>query len=778
MEVRFMKRNRLAALGLTMALTLGLATVPASAVTFTDISEHWAKPYIEDMADRGLVKGYEDNTYRPGNTLKVSEGLAFCARSLEVDADTAALVLEKHADYLEDLLGDGQSWFRTEFALCIEAGILSKPELKTLAGTGALDKALPKEDLAVYLVRAMGLDLLAESQTSYPLGFVDANQISEDAKPSIYLLNMYGIVTGDEKNAFLPDSAVNRAVMATMLSRVLTFKEERGIQTELAQFTGYNWMAGTVEALTVSDTGLTVLTLDDGFNQEMQAVALPMSATIYENNMKTERKALKEGAFVRVALDKKGNATKVEILGELSVVSGDLTALTQESALLSLGGVPKTVTLNRFTLVEANGELTTVDKMDLEAGYRAAQALVDGRGTAVSIQLQGGSAKRVGLFGGKEAITNTKDLTLKITGYDGVTQRYTLPEEVIITVNGVPGKNSAMSGYAGKFVTLRVSNDTGLITSADFDTASTYVQGSIRSIAWQTSNPTVSITDLATGKYATYSVSDEIIVTFDGERVEFKDVQRDWFVTARQVAGEMVELTCYPGTATAIGTLMSVDYSKVPEVTFTVEDEDGLTMDFEVDINDLPTIKRDGKTSSIDKLKNGDTVVITVKYNEVTLVEATGRTANLAGTIQSISQSLAGNTMVVKLSTGEEETYEVTTSTSITKDGRAVAFGTLKAGYQISMVTDGEKVVSIEVDNATVAADSMEGTVVYVNTSDKTILFQENGSETPISVATGSAKITGTNGDSLRLSDLEPGNALVVYGSYTGLTFSATLIVR
>lgn len=773
-----MKRNRLAALGLTMALTLGLAVVPASAVSFTDISGHWAKPYIEDMAARGLVKGYEDNTYRPGNTLKTSEGLAFCARALEVDADTAALVLEKHADYLDDLLGDGQSWFRTEFALCLEAGILSKPELKTLAGTGALDKELPKEALAVYLVRAMGLDLLAESQTSCPLGFVDADKISEEAKPSIYLLNMYGIVTGDEKNAFLPDSAVNRAVMATMLSRVLAFKEERGIETELPQFTDYKWMAGTVEAITVSDTGLTVLTLDNGFDQEMQAVALPADIPVYENNMKADRKTLKEGAFVRVALDGKGNAAKVDILGELSMVNGDVTALTRESALLSLGGVPKTVALNRFTMVEANGELTSLDAMDLEAGYRSAQALVDGRGVAVAIQFQGGSAKRVGLFGGKEAVANTDDLTLKVTGYDGVTQRYTMPEDVVITVNGVPGKNSAMSGYVGKFVTLRVSNDTGLITSADFDTASTYVQGSVRSIAWQTSSPTVSITDLATGKYTTYSVSDEIVVTFDGEPVEFKNVQRDWFVTGRQVAGEMVELICYPGTATASGTLMSVDYSKVPEVTFTVEDEDGLTLDFVVDINDLPTIKRDGKSSSIDKLKNGDTVVITVKYNEVTLVEATGRTANLSGTIQSISQSLDGNLMVVKLNNGEEKTYEITTSTSITKDGRAVAFNTLKAGYQISMVTDGDKVVSIEVDNATVAADSMKGTVVYVNTGDKTILFKEEGSETPISVSTSSARITSTGGDTLRLSDLEPGNTLIVYGSYTGLTFSATLIVR
>lgn len=773
-----MKGKKLAALGLGLAMTLSLLTVPAGAVTFTDISSHWAKSYIEDMAAEGMVKGYEDNTYRPDKTLSVAEGLAFCARSLQVDQDTAQTVLAKHEEYLDDMLGNEHSWFRTEFALCLESGILTKTEFKSLVQNGGLDsdKTMSKQDLSRYLVRAMGLDLLAESQSSYPLGFQDADEITAENRPSVYLLNMYGIVTGDEKNVF--DTQVNRAIMATMLSRVLSFKEERGIETELADFTEYDWTSGTVSGITTSDLGVTVLTLDNGFGGEPEALTLSGDVKIYENNMQTTLKAVKTGAFVRVGLDKKGVAESVRIYGELETVSGKISSLTGESVLFTLGGVPKTVTMDRFTLVQAGGVVGDPSTLDLGSGYTAATALVDGRGKAVAIQFRGGSSKCTGLFAGRETITGSEDLVLKITGYDGVTHRYVLPADVTITVNGAPGKISSLKSYTGKYVELRVSDDTGLVTAASFDTATEYLQGSVRAITWQSSTPTMSITDLASGKSTSYSVSKDVSVTYNGESVEFKNVAKDWFLTARFAGGEIVELICYPGTTISEGTLVSVDYSTIPQVTLAVKDENGATLDFVLDINDLPVIKRDGSTSSIDRLKSGDTVAVTVKYNEVTLIEATARTANLSGTIQSISQTVAGDTITVKLTDGSEATYAVTTSTSITKDGKAVAFSTLKVGYQISMLTDGERLVAIEVNNATVSSDKLEGTVVYVNTSDKTILFKENGAESPISISASTAKIMSTGGATLRLSDLGSGDNLTIYGSYNGLVFQATMILR
>ena len=775
-----MKWKGLAALGLSAAMSVSLLSVSAGAVSFTDVSEHWAKPYIENMVEEGLVKGYEDNTYRPDKVLSLAEGLAFCARSVQLPEEISKAMLEKQQDYLEEMLEGEYSYFYTEFAVCLETGILTRAEFKALVQGGHLkqDNAMPKQDLARYLVRAMGLNELAESQTSYPLGFQDVAEIEEGNLPSVYLLNMYGIVNGDEKNIFNAD--VNRAIMATMLSRVLELKEERGISVELPAYSEYDWVSGKVKALNTSDLGVTVLTLDNEFAEEPIVMALPDAADIYENNMLAGKTALKENAFVRANLNEKGEIDEIRVYGELDRVEGEIATLTQDNLLLTLGGIPKTVAMDRFTLVRASGKVGTMDTVDLGSGYTEATALVDQRGVAVMVELRGGSTKYSGLFDSQSAAQSGSDMVLDVIGYDGVVNTYVMPADVPVTLNGVPLKNTAMNNYKGKFLTVRISDETGLVTSANFETASTYIQGSLRSFTWQSSNPSIAITDLSTGKYTAYTVDKEMKISYNGEAIEMKALENGWFVTARLSGNIVTELLCYPGSSTVEGVLTEIDYSAIPMVVLTVVNEDGtLTYTFELDITDLPEIKRDGKTSSVDKLKPGDGMVVTVRYNDVSRLDVTSQTANLSGVIQSISQTLTGDAMTVKLTDGTEVTYGITNSVSITQDGKAVSFSTLKAGYKVSLLADGDKLSSVEVTEATTVANEMRGSVVYVNTEEKTILFRDvNGDGTPISVDVSGAKYMGTDGSTLRLTNLNTGDNLVIYGSYNGLIFHADLVLR
>lgn len=775
-----MKWKGLAALGLSAAMSVSLLSVSAGAVSFTDVSEHWAKPYIENMVEEGLVKGYEDNTYRPDKVLSLAEGLAFCARSVQLPEEISKAMLEKQQDYLEEMLEGEYSYFYTEFAVCLETGILTRAEFKALVQGGHLkqDNAMPKQDLARYLVRAMGLNELAESQTSYPLGFQDVAEIEEGNLPSVYLLNMYGIVNGDEKNIFNAD--VNRAIMATMLSRVLELKEERGISVELPAYSEYDWVSGKVKALNTSDLGVTVLTLDNEFAEEPIVMALPDAADIYENNMLAGKTAMKENAFVRANLNEKGEIDEIRVYGELDRVEGEIATLTQDNLLLTLGGIPKTVAMDRFTLVRASGKVGTMDTVDLGSGYTEATALVDQRGVAVMVELRGGSTKYSGLFDGQSAAQSGSDMVLDVIGYDGVVNTYVMPADVPVTLNGVPLKNTAMNNYKGKFLTVRISDETGLVTSANFETASTYIQGSLRSFTWQSSNPSIAITDLSTGKYTAYTVDKEMKISYNGEAIEMKALENGWFVTARLSGNIVTELLCYPGSSTVEGVLTEIDYSAIPMVVLTVVNEDGtLTYTFELDITDLPEIKRDGKTSSVDKLKPGDGMVVTVRYNDVSRLDVTSQTANLSGVIQSISQTLTGDAMTVKLTDGTEVTYGITNSVSITQDGKAVSFSTLKAGYKVSLLADGDKLSSVEVTEATTVANEMRGSVVYVNTEEKTILFRDvNGDGTPISVDVSGAKYMGTDGSTLRLTNLNTGDNLVIYGSYNGLIFHADLVLR
>ena len=64
-----MKRKRLLAGALALAMTVGMAVTPAGAV-FTDTAGHWASGAIDKWSQEyGIIQGYEDGTFRPDNSI-------------------------------------------------------------------------------------------------------------------------------------------------------------------------------------------------------------------------------------------------------------------------------------------------------------------------------------------------------------------------------------------------------------------------------------------------------------------------------------------------------------------------------------------------------------------------------------------------------------------------------------------------------------------------------------------------------------------------------------
>jgi hypothetical protein len=69
-----------------MSTLLSLKAAPKNdlntAPSFLDIQDHWAKGYIEQAYNLGLIKGYPDGTFRPDSNISKAEILAIIARSL------------------------------------------------------------------------------------------------------------------------------------------------------------------------------------------------------------------------------------------------------------------------------------------------------------------------------------------------------------------------------------------------------------------------------------------------------------------------------------------------------------------------------------------------------------------------------------------------------------------------------------------------------------------------------------------------------------------------
>jgi len=247
-------KKRLIALLLALALPLGLS-VTAGAASFSDLEGHWARSYIENLAELGYINGYSDGTVQPEGKITTCEALALLARLYPLSDAALGFIHDDYGTFVENNIDPTLKWAYDEIEVCLASGILSEKELKNLRLTAPIGK----ETLAVLLVRALRLTKEANAIDPDLLTFADAEDITEQYRGHIAVLADIGVVTGDNQNNFLPRSSVTRAVVATMLTRALEYNEnqDRTLRLEsydaVAQYTGLITAAGNT-SLSLRDT--------------------------------------------------------------------------------------------------------------------------------------------------------------------------------------------------------------------------------------------------------------------------------------------------------------------------------------------------------------------------------------------------------------------------------------------------------------------------------------------------------------------------------------------
>ena len=780
-----MKVKRLLSCLLSLVMVFSLTALPASAATtFPDIQTHWAKSYIEAMTTAGMFKGYEDGNFKPENQLTTAEALALCARAIGLDSSTTMDIATDYYTEVKTLLNNEQTWFYQEFSVCLATGILTSSDLKSLYQSGDLTDPIEKEDLAVYLVRAMQLGPMADRLTSYPLTFDDASSISADAKPSVYLLHVYGIVEGDEFNDFSPKLNVTRAVMATMLTRAIAYMQAHGTSPDLPEYTDYAFRQGTIDS--VSESGSTILLSlnSDLTGATIGTTTLPANVKIYENNMETTSSALKNGRHARICLDSTGTAFAVRVSAELETFTATVNGIDGKNVAVTVNGSGRLLTMDRFTQVQI-GNKTTGDAsiVDSGANYTTAVCKLDDQGRLVAIQFTGGTSTVEGILADyTKASTSSASATIQLIGFDGVTRTYTIPSEATITVDGLV--DSLSTTLKNSYVVLRLLDEDASVQSASVDTKSNYVQGVIRSV--DSSDDTISITRLSNDRNATYDVTSSAVITYDGKTTRLRDLDKNDFVTILlNESDDATMIQAYPSSTTTEGTISERTFGSGTDttITFVLTQKDGTKVSFKVDLSDPPVVERDDEDSTVDKLRVGDEVVFTVRYGDVTRIEATTQNVNLTGTVERIIQEKTGYTLEMLLSDGERVSYTVDSTVSVTQNNKEVALSSLKPGYKLGLAVNGDQVVAIEIQQAVNTGNKVSGTILYVDYAEDIIYLRattDTGGEEMVTVEVPSTAVilNASTGGTLILRDLDTGSVIEVNGSYNGTIFRATVILR
>lgn len=238
-----------------LALILALAMVFAMsasvfAASFADLKDHWSKPYMEDLYERGLLTGYPDSTMKPENNITGAEALTFLAKLYTTTAAEDAAI---HADFGKTVDAvTSTAWVKSFIEKALAAGIVTEDELNAMA----LFEPIAKEQLALFIVRAIKMQDQAALLEGTELTFADVENISKECFGSIALLTKLEITVGDTNNKFGPEGDVTRAIAATMVSKILTYVEANKTELKIDGYSGISYTEGLLSAVGKKDLTL------------------------------------------------------------------------------------------------------------------------------------------------------------------------------------------------------------------------------------------------------------------------------------------------------------------------------------------------------------------------------------------------------------------------------------------------------------------------------------------------------------------------------------------
>ncbi|MCD8373541.1 MAG: S-layer homology domain-containing protein [Oscillospiraceae bacterium] len=174
--------------------------------SFGDITEHWARRYVEALYQSGIVTGTEEDVFSPDSGIIRGD---FALMLYRAAGEPEVEALSAFTDVPED------AYYAKAIAWAQSMGIASGYDEYTF---GPQD-ALTREQAFTLLWRALGaLGVEAEAGDTAALdGFADGADVSEYAREAVAGLITLGAVSGDGET-LSPQSGLTRAEMAKILA--------------------------------------------------------------------------------------------------------------------------------------------------------------------------------------------------------------------------------------------------------------------------------------------------------------------------------------------------------------------------------------------------------------------------------------------------------------------------------------------------------------------------------------------------------------------------------
>ena len=181
----------------------------AASISFNDLaSSHWAYSTIINMAEKGLIKGYEDSTFRPEKEVTREEFAQMVYNAVQKEA-----TIEQLQNYFD--VPDTR-WSNNAVQLVGNSLKETSDGYVYFYPT----KPIERQEVAKVLFDFFELE---EQDVSYIQGFPSSiiDSVKDEYQQAVIKVYQVGLMKGVSENDFAPTKSLTRAQAATVISRII-----------------------------------------------------------------------------------------------------------------------------------------------------------------------------------------------------------------------------------------------------------------------------------------------------------------------------------------------------------------------------------------------------------------------------------------------------------------------------------------------------------------------------------------------------------------------------
>jgi hypothetical protein len=466
-----------------LSIALLLSALSVSAASFSDVQNDptvaWAVPYINEMSEKGYIKGYEDGTFKPNNTISKTEALILLSRMIGVNNSDYADSVELAQKEFESVLSKYSTNYAKEVSFLLYTGVLKESELDSYISDSNKNAALKRYEAAVLLTKLLGAEKEVSSNAFVSSSYADTVEIPDSARAYVEYVKEQGIMQGMGNNEngypmFSPNTSVTRSQMAKMLCcliDVIDLSTQSGTIVSTDSFNEtitvtvdgsdivYEVTEATKYKLNGSDVA--VSKLKKGMNVKVTHIAGKVA--IVENIAAIEDTVV----YGLVATTKDSSGTQSVVIADANDTSKKESYILADGAKIRVGGA-----IDLFSKVKANDYVALTIEDGLVSVLEVIDKTTTAYGTLVSVDISGNFT-----------ILNVKDSNGNVKEYE------VSADGVQISRNNLEVSISALT--IGDSLSLRMTY--GKVTRILATSASSTNSGVISFITHTTSGSTLGI---------------------------------------------------------------------------------------------------------------------------------------------------------------------------------------------------------------------------------------------------------------------------------------------